>query len=224
MMPKTLLFDGAPMDLLESLYPTEGVFYHGTDARIVSMTDQERQKFTKEIHEALSFMWSYFEPYLNRFDDLKNYYQDETSWKNLCDALTRYNSMRHGNTLYQYGFFYLCNFKQRAAEYALRSFAFGELGLNAIHILCGAERIKFKNWFPSYEMEQIFTNIHKFAEEASQPIIFAFDNIDVNYLYDETGEKLTKENLDTFLTSSGSFRYTKDVKLELSNSIKITLQ
>lgn len=221
-MVKIVLFDGSPMDLQESMSPTEGVFYHGTDARIVQMSEHKRQSFTKERNEALSFMWTFFEPYIYKTDDLRKYFEDEIIWQNFYSALVRYNSMKTGNSQYQYGAFYLSNFKQRAAEYALRSFAFGELGLNAIHMLCGAERIKFKDWHPSEAMQLIFNNIHNFAEEPSQPVIYAFNDIDTNYLYDETGEKITKENRDVFLSSSGSFRYTKGINLSQKTPIKIS--
>ena len=48
------------------------VLYHGTDARISLMSDEDRKAFRQDIFGALDYMWNLMEPYFQKFDDRQN--------------------------------------------------------------------------------------------------------------------------------------------------------
>lgn len=222
-----ILFDGKSITQKESMEIKDGIFYHGTDARIVSMSDDERKGFVKDIDIAIGYMWPFFEPYKFRMEELKDvleYDKDNTLWLKLYDALIHYGAMTVGNEQYQYGSFYLTNFLGRAASYAVESFAFGESGFNAYYMFKASEKIKFEGWNPAKDVLSALNRIDAFASEESQPVVFQFTDINFHDLQLENGKHLTEENKDVFLSSGGSFRYTGILNLDLSNAIKITLQ
>lgn len=222
-----ILFDGKSITQKESMEIKDGIFYHGTDARIVSMTDDERKAFAKDIDVALSYMWSFFEPYKFRMDELKDileYDKDNTLWLKLYDALIHYGAMEIGNEQYQYGSFYLTNFLGRAASYAMESFAFGESGFNAYYMIKAAEKINFEGWNPPKDVISAIHRIKAFANDIPQPVVFKFIDIDYHLLQHENGKDITEDNKHVFLSCGGSFRYLKDVKLQLSDATIISFK
>ena len=40
--------------------------YHGTDARVLAMTDDEREKWRQMCQLSVDFLWQIFDPYYNQ--------------------------------------------------------------------------------------------------------------------------------------------------------------
>lgn len=219
------LFDGNTITVEESMQIQEGVFYHGTDARIVRMSKAQRDSFTKDINIVLTYLWPFFEPYRFCTEHLKDTLScnsDSSLWVNASNAIIRYSAMLIGNVNYQYGALYLCNFISRAADYAFRSFAFGESGCNAFYMIKAAEQLKFEGWNPKEEVVEAINRIIKFGSEKPEPVIFKFTDVDYLNLLDESGRVITEENKKMYLSCGTSFRYKQELVLDLHNTIKLT--
>ena len=132
--------------------------------------------------------------------------------------------MEIGNEQYQYGSFYLTNFLGRAASYAIESFAFGESGFNAYYMIKAAEKINFEGWNPPKDVISAIHRIKAFANDIPQPVVFKFIDIDYHLLQHENGKDITEDNKHVFLSCGGSFRYLKDVKLQLSDATIISFK
>lgn len=90
--------------------------YHGTDARILAMTAEEKEEWKKICIELATTLRPYFPDvyYLTIFKKLfENGGREDIYW-NLCDTITRHDAMKNGNQEYQYGEIYLTNGLDRA--------------------------------------------------------------------------------------------------------------
>lgn len=111
--------------------------YHGTDARILAMTSEEKDEWKKIFFELADILRPYY-PEVYHLDIFKKSFENgnrEDIFLNLWNAISRYDAMKNGSKQYQYGEIYLTNGFDRAKSYAYGSFAFGEVGLNAYRML-----------------------------------------------------------------------------------------
>ena len=93
--------------------------YHGTDARILAMSDDERKKRIQMCQLAVDYLWQIFDPFYNQyieivtndpFEGCKGWDRrletlrpiltidgDETKFHNLYDTLNCVNGQKSGN-------------------------------------------------------------------------------------------------------------------------------
>jgi len=214
--------------------------YHGTDARIWAMSDDERKKFFQVCQLSVDFLWQIFDPYYNqyvkvitndpqegcwimdrRLEELRprlTIGDDETKFLNLYDTLTCVNCQKHGNQQYQYGDLYLTNDLRKAINYAGRSFAFGEIGRNAYRMLDAAQIIGFPDWNPPSEVQKALDKVRDFAEAQAAPIILEFADYDVDLLRRDDLQPLSPKMLDN---PGFSFRYLGSLSLENAKRIEL---
>ena len=198
------------------------IYYHGTDARMVIMSEVERRQYKQACMTAIDYLWPFFEPYYQRdvmVKELKEplgYYDDRALYANLHDALTRKHARMTGNQLYQYDCFYVTNLRGRAKSYAFRAFAGGEIGLTAYRMYQAALKIGFPQWAPSAEVEAALKQISDFAHQPAQPVLFAFDRLELDYLQDEDGSAI-----DDFSFLPQNARYNKAVVLDIAKAIPV---
>ena len=217
--------------------------YHGTDARIWAMSDDERKKFIQACQLSVDFLWQIFDPYYNQYikiitndpyegcwirdrrvEELKPLLtrgDDETKFYDLYNTLICVDSQKNGNQLFQYGDLYLTNNLERAINYARQSFAFGEIGLNAYRMLEAAKRINVLDWNPTPTVENALLEVQEFAESQAEPIILKFSDYDINLLRTEDMRPIAIEEL----SSNGiclSFRYLGS--LDFQNAKRISLE
>ena len=193
--------------------------FHGTDAKIVRMEPEMRSKYKEDCILVLDYLYPFFE--MNAID-MKIMIGDEKCtkfpmfWKAFCCI----GGFKNGNTMYQYDNFYLTNIKSRAIDYAYSSFAGGELGMMAYVIYQAALKIGFKNWNPSTDVKSAAKRITNFAEQSPEPVLFSFEDIDVNYLKLENGDDLTSSRINSLIKGSvgRSYLYDREIKLDLSSA------
>lgn len=193
--------------------------FHGTDAKNIRMTPEMRSKYKDDCILVLDYLYPFFE--MNS-KDMGKMLGDEkcTKYPMFWKAFICIGGFMNGNTTYQYGNFYLTNIKSRAIDYAYSSFAGGELGMMAYEIYQAALKIGFKNWNPSSDVESAAKRIMDFAEIPPEPVLFSFDDIDVNYLKLENGDDLTSSRINSLIKGSvgRSYLYDKEMKLDLSSA------
>ena len=189
--------------------------YHGTDARILAMSDGERKKFKELCALSIEYLWKLFDSYVDRrLEELKSILtngQDESKFYDLYYTLICVDAYRNGRADYQYEHIYLTNMISRAIDYANRSFAFGEFGFHAYNMLDAAHIIKFTDWNPSPKEEEALSTLQIFAESKAEPIVLEMDDYDINNLRTEDGGPLPPGLLSEYCGMS--LRYIGELPL-----------
>ena len=213
--------------------------YHGTDARIVKMTDDERRQYLNHCENVIDYLFPFYDELATTFEQVQEEYQGEVRFSSRCLLDTRFkdnimqiphlymglhNSIisiqarNRGNGQYQYGSFYLSSMRQMAINYAIRSFAGGELGFVAYRFIQGLECVEFSDYHPSQDIVHSMDIIKDFASDESQhaPVLFTFKDVDINFLQDDKGNPLPPDFDDYDI--GRAFRYINDVHLSLDDA------
>ena len=214
--------------------------YHGTDARILSMSKEERLQYKKECDLIIDTLYPFFQPLLKwekteikvdgktifgyeyplklKYGKILNEKGGMYMYQNLFEKLAMIDCRNNNAGLYQYENLYLCSSKLTAASYATSSFAGGEMGLIAYRLIQGADIINFENFRPNSNIQSIMNKIREFAKEGNEkPAIVTIENIDVDYLSFEDGKPIEKDNFAEWLEPRRKrqlkFRYTKPLEI-----------
>lgn len=213
------------------------ILYHGTDARIIAMSDNERHAYFNVCTEVKDYLWSIFKPYyenemvetiihgykafvqhlkIERYRDYIIEHSDEITWRNLYEKLMMCDSNERGSQLYQYGYLYLTGDMNKAKRYAFNSFAGGEIGSIAYRLIQGAEIL---GWIDNEDIKKGIDTIKTFAEAKATPIVIPVSDLDINYLFGEKGNPIVCQ--EEWYFKGGNFRYTKEYTLSLEKAIYI---
>ena len=214
--------------------------YHGTDARVIEMTREERQEYLSGCNLVTDVLYPLFKPLLERekvegikdgkkvffyeyplklrYEKLLNEKGGQFMYINLLEKLTMIGARNNGAGLYQYKDFYVCGSKRIAMNYARRSYAGGETGLNAYRLIQGAEIIGFENMYQDPQVRLAAERIKDFAKEGNErPAIVTIEGIDLECLFHEDGKPLFEDEKDEILDGKEriryQFRYTKPLEL-----------
>jgi len=196
--------------------------FHGSDAKIVRMEPEMRSKYKDDCILVLDYLYPFFE--MNPIDMGKLIGDEKcTKYPMFWKSFICLGGFKNENTMYQYEKFYLTNIKDRAIDYAYSSFAGGELGMMAYEIYQAALKVGFKNWNPSTDVKSASKRITDFAEQPPEPVLFSFEDIDVNYLKLENGDDLTPSRINCLIKGSvgRSYLYNKEMKLDPSLAEKL---
>lgn len=199
------------------------VLYHGTDLRIVLMTEEERKTFKEYCKKVFDYMWKLYE---NSYDEiLSGKFKDilgVTKWHNLCNALTVCSANHNRNEQYRYDSFHLTTMKVKAEDYARHAFAFGEIGLTAYRMYDAAILLKLS----IKEIEEEANHVVRFATDYDniKPVVFEITDLDVDLLEVEQFKSL-QHVIDVFEDRLGDidliFHYHGKINLDPSNAIYI---
>ena len=197
--------------------------YHGTDARIVRMSNEKITKLKEQCTEALHYMLSFFKPLYDKDREtlMRSLYFDnrpEVYYK-LMDKLHCCSAMHNGREEYQYEALYLTNSIERAKGYARRAYAFGEIGEVTYIMYKAAMKIKFKEWNPTEAISNTLNFIKDFAEEDSEPVVIKIENLDPLYFEMDNGGLISQDMLEFEPGDMFSFRYVKAIQLDLNYAI-----
>lgn len=213
--------------------------YHGTDARIVMMTDDERQQYLDHCKNVIDYLFPFYDKLATTFEMVQDEFQGQVRFFNRClldirykdkleqipglfsnlhKSITLIQARNRGNRQYQYGSFYVTSMRGIAVSYALRSFAGGELGYAAYNYIRGLECVKLESYNPSRDIIRSMGIVGEFAGDEGQhdPVIFTFKDIDIDCLQNERGNPLPPD-FDDF-DMGQSFRLLKDVQLSLDGA------
>lgn len=204
-------------------------FLHGTDARILAMSKQERAKLRDICIRLSNALWEFYEPLLENhygrgygFQGIECYIRkfienDGTypKYYNLRDKLACWSAKRNGNLEYQYEYdcTYLTTEDWKACDYARRAAQFGEVGAVANTLFDGFTKI-----FPPSFVEHVknivsiadVTTLLDFVNGKAEPIILSIPvtSIDTNNLECADGKDINiVGNYET------DFRYNSDLNL-----------
>ena len=216
--------------------------YHGSDARIIEMTKEEREQYKNDCDLVVNSLFPLFKPLMSyekverilngekiyvyetplklRYQNLLNEKGGQYMYINLFEKLTMIDARNNGSELYQYNDLYLCASKLTAINYARRSYAGGETGLNAYRLIQGAEIIGFENMYADPNVKRAAEKIKEFAKEGNErPVIITIDDIDPCFLFYEDGKPIEKDDIKELIErrrkNQINFRYTKYVELKL---------
>jgi hypothetical protein len=214
--------------------------YHGTDARIIEMSEEEREQYLQDCNLVIDALHPLFKPLLVwekvetvkngqtiyvyeyplklKYEKVLNEKGGKFMYVNLYEKLTMIDARNNNAGLYQYKDFYLCSTKRSAMSYAQRSYAGGETGLTAYRLIQGAEIIGFENMYQNPLVKQAAEKIKQFAKEGDErPAIVTIDNIDIQCLFHEDGKTIDKEDFEEWFEQRKEhqlkFRYTKTIDL-----------
>ena len=212
--------------------------YHGTDARMIEMSDEERLQYLSYCNLVIDNLYPFFKPLMVnemievehkgqkiyvpktllevRYKKLLDEKGEPFLYTNLFEKLTMVEARNNGSGLYQYDDVYFCSSKTKAMHYSCRSYAGGETGLMAYRLIQGAEIIGFDNLYNTEEVKKAAEIIKDFAKEGNErPAIVTMDEYDINSLFLEKGTPLSKLDLEEWHKSKNkchiSFRYTGPV-------------
>lgn len=212
--------------------------YHGTDARIIEMSHEERQQYLKDCNMVIDAIFKHLSPLLkwekvevvengkkvekyeyalkHRYEKILNEKGAPYLYLNLFEKLMMIDARNNNSGLYQYGDLYLSTMKRIAMNYSRRSFAGGETGLCAYRFIQGAEIIGVEDIYKDIAVKEASENIKEFAKEGNEkPAIVTIENIDIDYLLHENGKPLEKVFMKSLFedkrTMGFSLRYTKPV-------------
>lgn len=214
------------------------VLYHGTDARIMDMPDEERKAFHCDCAAVSKAVWPLFEPYAigsetspdkdssedqdtvgkDRIDRFRECFEDERQFRRFVLAVSIfYRSHLLDDTLFEHGATYLTSFRQGAERYAIRAGHFGEIGFVAYHLADAARRCGFRPESDSLtaKMERIIS----FSEARHHPIIVEVNGYNPDDLLGERGEPLS---FSGGKVTGCMFRYKGELDLRLFHVIPVT--
>ena len=210
--------------------------YHGTDARIVKMTSEDRRSLRENIFKTLDYMWEilmpYYEPYgLGLKFQLLEKLTDATTLNNLSCALNHENARRRGSLEWQCpsNIIYLTRDIIQAADYAYDSYVFGELGRNTWDIYKGIKALNLETWHPTVLIVDTLNILKNLAETTPEPVIcvIPLSALDMTKLkedtgkdYDEYSQMFSYEYDDSFLLT---YRNKTNV-IHLQQGKKLTLK
>lgn len=214
-----------------SNYPT---LYHGTDDRILKMSDEERKAFKNDCIMVSDYLWSIFKPYyetnimvpinlpgyegcmgmerkLYEFKDAFEYDKSPDDYITLCYALDRQCARISGNEQYDYSYIYLSNQIERAKSYARRSSAFGEIGLTTLQLIEGEKKINLPEFNPDEKTIAAIHKISSFAKEDAIPVVVELSDYDPETILFDNGRPLKWKLVNERVTLS--LRCIVDIKL-----------
>ena len=219
--------------------------YHGTDARLLSMSKEERAAFFSDVDLALDYLWTIWKPLCEKTMPRELYYSngqfkgtiprslsfleskkqqfldagEDVLYYNLHEKVNMWSWTEQGAELYQYGALYLTFSKDTARNYARQSFAGGERGLIVYRMLEGIDFLGISLGNPDEKISHAIQKVQSFGEpDRKEPIIVTMNDIDPGLLLSEKGEpvnELLKLTHNSSIMAGFSFRYMKDVDLSL---------
>lgn len=210
-------------------------FYHGTDARILSMSKEERLSYLADVDLALEHLWTIWEPICHKtvikelrypngefmgtlpISYLKSIKQrfidagEETLYYGLLSHVSIMDWSKQGAPRYQYGALYVTGSDRKASLFAHDSYAGGERGIIAYFMLKGAAFLGLSLGNPDNRTYQAIQRVKSFAEaKEREPVIVVLNDVALEDLLSEGGGPVMGP-----IISGESYRYMKDVDLSL---------
>lgn len=186
------------------------VLFHGTDARILDMSEEERHAFHSDCESVSNALWSLFEPNAlgqetvmdrdssgnevlverDRIDRFRERFEDEGKFRRFVLAVSIfYRSHFLDDTLFEHDAVYLTSFRQGAERYAVRAGHFGEIGFVAYHLADAAKRCGFRPDCDSLAAK--IERIIRFSEAPHYPVVIEVSQYNPDELLGERGEPVS---------------------------------
>lgn len=185
--------------------------YHGTDAKMIRMSKEQRQAHKSYCKQAIEFLYPIYKAKFydgNSGDYWGSIYKtslDKETTENLIKALNCYRKMLIDHPLYQYpeGVIFLTHNYHEAEVYAEKSFAGGEFG-HIAYYMCKAANILFPDLEPDKETSSAIKYVLEFGNKEREPVVKTVKNFKIKLLKDENGGSILGHS------SNNGFRYPYD--------------
>lgn len=212
--------------------------YHGTDFRIITMSEKERLDYFSIVKRVIDALWAYFKPLYTtqtqvakKMPDgsygfvsqplIEKYRQTfaeqgkESVYSNLLQKLSMLEARDLGSGMYQYDSLYLSGDKNKACRYANCSFAGGEYGLIAYRLIEGFDIINPLEFTPDTGLLSDMDIVKAFSQEnVADPIVVTIDGISPKDLLNEDGNPVSVSLFENGLHEYLSFRLCKTIDLK----------
>lgn len=205
--------------------------YHGTDAKVLRMTEEERKERERLVYVALDYLWKFYENKLDANGILLNDFQSElinVLGKNNKDALLKACSNNYSrlkkSKVYEYGNLYVTNSPDRALEYANMSNVYGELGNICKIIYLSSVKLGYDFSDANNEQQKALDMLAVAVTEIPEPIVCIVRGLDINLIASEDAKPIKWEEQLSSLFSTGeigSFRYLGDYDLQNCETIDV---
>lgn len=213
------------------------ILYHGTDARLVKMSKEDREQYMRSCSIVIDTLWDLLEPLLQseqketiingkpafiwqeKIEQYKDVIIEKTNnpygYYNVREAINCIGGKKSNNRLYEYGDLYLTKLRPIAADFARMSVCGGEYGKNAYRFIQAVESIGLEYY---KDISDDIQRIKCFSEDLENhaPVVIEMANIDLKYLLTENGDTIDK--LGSRFFHRTNYRYIKDIQLDLTNA------
>lgn len=199
--------------------------YHGTDARIVRMTPEERSRHIDDCKRIIDFLWPFYEPFAftgEKHGELLSLLDhDEQADFQVTSVLRNIKGYKAGDSQWQYqkDCLYLTSFENNAEAFARNSFAGGEIGKFSFTLLRYLPKMKFAGFEPDAKTLESIKRISNFACSTPEPIVFEFNDLDPNDMVDDKEQKVQPHE-DPLINQIifRAVRYLKPIELDLDTA------
>lgn len=204
--------------------------YHGSDLKIVSMSQEERIVYKNKCLALAEYLWPNFSECLqlgNFYRELKTRVSNDIGlsyWNNLWYAINCFSGYKNNSESYRYDndVIYLTNLKYRAEDYARKAFAGGELGMIAYRFQEMAAYIGIDLSTIPHNLQSALEEMRLIGDSTPKPILFTIQNYDIDKLKFENGKSVPEIFLSLLDDNSGgSFRYYGKIDFDLTHAILI---
>ena len=204
------------------------------------MSKEERQQYKADAKIAINYLSSIFNSYkenkrretvliggfrqiteVSKFTEFKARFEKAGKlniYNQLNSKLAMVESWKAGAEWYQYNCIYLCVSKWKAENYARNAFAGGEFGSMAYWLIKGTDFLQLPEYNPPANIKSIIDKIRAFGDSKPQPVVITINNINREDLLLENGMNVPWDVYDNMPDGDFSFRYLKDITLDLSNA------
>lgn len=210
-------------DLKERISNYPKMFYHGTDLRFVSLSEEVRKGMQSYCCYLREVLCRRFSPYYDlgdkdhkRLKELlgESIDREPKILENLVEGMADVMMSKKSED-YEYGAFYITSNIFYAHMYAEKAFAGGEFAFAAYALAKAAKEAGLQKWYLNDELGdvgKVVDTLILVAEKKPMPVIFKLPDIEPEYLRTEQNESIEKYIQNGKLNAS-DFRYSKQVNL-----------
>ena len=206
------------------------IMYHGSDLKIVSMSQQRRIDYKNKCLALAEYLWPKFSECLQ----LGDFYQvlktrlsnavGRSNWDCYWYAINCFSGYMNNSESYRYDndIIYFTNLNYRAEDYSRKAFAGGESGMIAYLIQEMATYIGIDLRTIPHNLLSALEEVRLIGDSTPKPVLFKIENYDIDKLKFENGKSIPEDILSSLDENlGGSFRYYGKIDFDLVSAILI---
>ena len=196
--------------------------YHGTDAKMLGLTADQRATVFSIFSGVIDALWPLYVPLvkqdinmpkLRELVDAMPPSEEKVRCERIAFDVCTANMYKGGSTLYQYGSFYLDISLSQACDYAKLAADGGELGRLAHSLILGANILGLETGDLGEEFARNAGVVLQIADIPADPVVFAFDHLKLEKL-----RSMQDGDVDWLYGRTQHFRYLGEVQLDADHA------
>lgn len=192
------------------------ILYHGTDERLLRMSEEERQAYFKALDTAMDYVYKAFKDLnfcsCSSIDGIREIVKSlhmelgDEPLLELYSALTVTGGWIAGCPFLIFRKLCATNSRERAVGYARASFAGGDLAAKTYYLIEMAEYLRLPGYDPQGEAKAAIETVKDFADEKkAMPVLVRFEICDPDQLEHQGGEEVDQTQFDVWCNASCPF-------------------